>query len=229
MNTRFKPIPLRTVKWRDLLRLTPAEKAWELTLSLPWFVLLFSDGVAAVSQCAALFAGPAANRSRWRAFCAECVDAGVDARGPSNPSSPPSALSGGGRWGGRDGAVVLVASTAGWAAFFHTIARFGMAAGERIEAAMDCYGAVGSRFGCDVSRFFNGTRGVALARGGNAGGRMLYGVFRCMDGASRVRRTRAGAKTTRAMAEPGFVFNVPSCGAPSFSRRANRASETACP
>jgi fatty acid desaturase len=33
-----KPIPLQTIEWRDLVALTPAEKAWELTLSLPWLL-----------------------------------------------------------------------------------------------------------------------------------------------------------------------------------------------
>ena len=27
---------LKDVEWRDLVALTPAERAWELTLSLPW-------------------------------------------------------------------------------------------------------------------------------------------------------------------------------------------------
>ena len=33
-----KPSQLQTVEWRDLVALTPAEKAWELTLSLPWLL-----------------------------------------------------------------------------------------------------------------------------------------------------------------------------------------------
>jgi fatty acid desaturase len=34
-----KPSQLQTVEWRDLVTLTPAEKAWELTLSLPWLLV----------------------------------------------------------------------------------------------------------------------------------------------------------------------------------------------
>lgn len=30
--------PLKNVEWRDLLTLSPAEKAWELVLSLPWLI-----------------------------------------------------------------------------------------------------------------------------------------------------------------------------------------------
>ncbi len=39
MGDRFTTDPrLRAVPWRDLLPLSPAEMAWELTLSLPWLV-----------------------------------------------------------------------------------------------------------------------------------------------------------------------------------------------
>lgn len=34
-----KSFPSQTVEWRDLVELSPAEKVWELALSLPWLVL----------------------------------------------------------------------------------------------------------------------------------------------------------------------------------------------
>ena len=34
-----KPVELETIEWRDLVALTPVEKAWELALGLPWFLL----------------------------------------------------------------------------------------------------------------------------------------------------------------------------------------------
>jgi fatty acid desaturase len=34
-----KPAKFECVKWRDLVALTPKEKVWELSLSLPWFLL----------------------------------------------------------------------------------------------------------------------------------------------------------------------------------------------
>jgi fatty acid desaturase len=36
-----KSPPLQAVEWRDLVALTPVEKAWELTLSLPWLMVSF--------------------------------------------------------------------------------------------------------------------------------------------------------------------------------------------
>jgi fatty acid desaturase len=36
--TICQPAPLVAIEWRDLVALTPAERAWELTLSLPWLV-----------------------------------------------------------------------------------------------------------------------------------------------------------------------------------------------
>jgi fatty acid desaturase len=36
-----KSLRLDAVEWRDLVRLTPGEKAWELALGLPWLVLSF--------------------------------------------------------------------------------------------------------------------------------------------------------------------------------------------
>lgn len=39
MSDKIKTDPrIRAMEWRDLLALSPAEKAWELTLSLPWLV-----------------------------------------------------------------------------------------------------------------------------------------------------------------------------------------------
>jgi len=35
----LKSDPVKTVEWRDLVALTPMEKAWELTLGLPWLAL----------------------------------------------------------------------------------------------------------------------------------------------------------------------------------------------
>jgi len=34
-----KPAQFEAVRWRDLVALSPGEKAWELSLSLPWFLL----------------------------------------------------------------------------------------------------------------------------------------------------------------------------------------------
>ena len=34
-----KPAQIETVEWRDLVALTPLEKAWELALGLPWLFL----------------------------------------------------------------------------------------------------------------------------------------------------------------------------------------------
>ena len=38
MSTDPRIRSLKTVEWRDLLALSPAEKAWELVLSLPWLI-----------------------------------------------------------------------------------------------------------------------------------------------------------------------------------------------
>ena len=37
-DPRLQTLRLHAVEWRDLLALSPAEKAWELTLSLPWLI-----------------------------------------------------------------------------------------------------------------------------------------------------------------------------------------------
>ena len=38
MKNRHGQFQLGVVVWRDLVTLSPLEKAWELTLSLPWLL-----------------------------------------------------------------------------------------------------------------------------------------------------------------------------------------------
>lgn len=46
---------IRGTEWRDLMKLSRRQKAWELPLSLPWLEALITPGEANLSAEAALF------------------------------------------------------------------------------------------------------------------------------------------------------------------------------